>query len=194
MPTFGGTGQPADSSSGTVAGGALGLGLHLTEHVSARFEWSLTDTLRQSSPGYYSLAAPAGLGTLAGGGGFIGLPNDPLLSIVSSSAETRRTTTAGFALLGYHVTAGRASIEVVGGLGLLNTDLTTRYDVRIARGLSLPAPFPEYTASTYEAVAVVGADVAVSLTSHAAIVPQVRAYSHGSSLSVRPGLALRWTF
>jgi hypothetical protein len=43
-------------------------------------------------------------------------------------------------------------------------------------------------------VAVVGADVAVSLTSHAALVPQVRAYALNGALQVRPGLGLRWTF
>ncbi len=46
----------------------------------------------------------------------------------------------------------------------------------------------------HHAVAVVGADAAVSLTTHAALVPQVRAYVLNGALQVRPGLGLRWTF
>lgn len=193
-PTFGNFGQPAGDSGGTVAGGSLGIGVHLTERVSARFEWSLTDVLRQSQDTAYPLYASGVLAPLSGGGTLIGLPDDPFLSIVPASSETKRTTAAGFALLGYHIAAARAAIEVVGGLGLLNTDVTTSYDVRIARGLGLAPTRQESTSSTFDAVAVVGADVDVSLTTHAAIVPHVRAYARSGGLSVRPGLALRWTF
>ncbi len=186
-PTFGGLGQPAGDLGGTVAGGALGLGVHLTEKVSARFEWSLTDTLRQSLDYSYPFYPPHILAVLA-------LPVDLLPSTVPANSETRRSTSAGFALLGYHVTAGRASIEVLGGLGIINTDVTTDYDFRIARSFASIYPLPSNSNSTYDAVAVVGADVAVALTEHAAIVPQVRAYVRDGGMSVRPGLALRWTF
>ena len=36
---------PDDDASGTVAGGALTLGVHLTPRLSVRAEWSLSDTL-----------------------------------------------------------------------------------------------------------------------------------------------------
>jgi hypothetical protein len=190
-PTSSGFGQPESDSGGTVAGGMLGVGVHLTEKISARLEWSLTDALRQRQDGFaypYLGAEIASFRPMTS----IGRPGAPSLSVVPIVPETKRTTAAAFALLGYHVPAGRASIELVGGLGLLNTDLETSYDVRIAaERLTVPAA---YTSSTYHAVAVVGADVAVRLTDHAAVVPQVRAYARGGGLSVRPGLSLRWTF
>lgn len=189
---------PQPDTSGTVAGGGLGIGVHLTERVTARVEWSLTDTLTQSGdtinyPYYYPpelLAASSGASSV-----WVASPQLTALT-VPYVPETRRSTAAGFALLGYHLPAGRASIELLGGVGLLNEDVEGRYDVRIANapaGLSLPA-LPSYRSSSYHAVAVVGADVAVSLASRAAIVPQVRVYAHQGGLSVRPGLALRWTF
>lgn len=190
-PTSSGFGQPETDSSGTVAGGMLGVGIHLTEKISARVEWSLTDTLRQRQDGYAYPYLGADLASWLPMTS-IGRPGTPSLSVVPIVPETKRATAAAFALLGYHVPAGRASIELVGGLGLLNTDVETSYDVRIAaERLTVPAA---YRTSTYHAVAVVGADVAVRLTDHAAVVPQVRAYALGGGLSVRPGLSLRWTF
>lgn len=190
-PSSSGFGQPESDTGGTVAGGMLGVGVHLTEKISARVEWSLTDALRQRQDGFaypYLAGEIASLLPMTS----IGRPGAPSLSVVPIVPETKRTTAAAFALLGYHVPAGRASIELVGGLGLLNTDLETSYDVRIAaERITVPAA---YTSSTYHAVAVVGADVAVRLTDHAAVVPQVRAYALGGGLSVRPGLSLRWTF
>lgn len=190
-PTSSGFGVPEPDSGGTVAGGMLGVGIHLTEKISARVEWSLTDTLRQRQDAYgypYLASDIASWMPMTS----IGRPGDTSLSLFPVTPETKRTTAAAFALLGYHVPAGRASIELVGGLGLLNNDVETSYDVRIAaERLTVPAA---YTTSTYHAVAVVGADIAVRLTDHAAVVPQVRAYALGGGLSVRPGLSLRWTF
>lgn len=191
FPTSSGFGVPESDSGGTVAGGMLGVGVHLTEKISARVEWSLTDALRQRQDSfaypYLGAELTSFLPTTS-----IGRFGEPALSVAPIVPETTRTTAAAFALLGYHVPAGRASIELVGGLGLLNTDVETSYDVRIAaERITVPAA---YTSSTYHAVAVVGADVAVRLTDHAAVVPQVRAYALGGGLSVRPGLSLRWTF
>ena len=186
FPSSAGFGAPERDSGGTVAGGMLGVGIHLTEKISARVEASLTGELRQRQDAFgYPYLTPEVLAAFSNAGSFSAL-------VVPGMPETRRTTAAGFMLLGYHVPARRASIELVGGLGLLNTDVETSYDVRIAaERLTVPAA---YTTSTYHAVAVVGADVAVRLTDRAAIVPQVRAYVLGNGLSVRPGLSLRWTF
>lgn len=196
-PTTRGFGVPESDSSGTVAGGGLGIGVHLTERVTARFEWSLTDTLTQSGGVITYPAYPLEVLTVFSGAN-AGRARDAQATAltVPYAPETRRSTAAGFALLGYHLPAGRASIELLGGVGLLNQDVESSYDVRIANapaGLSLPA-LPAYKSSSYHAVAVVGADVAVALASHAAIVPQVRVYAHQGHMSIRPGLALRWTF
>lgn len=187
LPTSSGFGMD-DDASGTVAGGALHLGLHLTPRISARVEWGLTDTLRSSqSLGVNPLAALQ-LGSA------LTAPVLADLSIVDSSIERRRQTAVGALLVGYHVPAGRASIEVLGGIGFVNQDLQEGYDVRILRSQIFPFPQPQYRSSTYHAVAVAGADVSVSLTDHAAIVPSVRAFAVNGGLSLRPGLGLRWTF
>lgn len=176
------TGYPgADATtSGTVPGGMLAVGVHLTPRVSARAEWSMTDELTLD-PGYvvYPLVAAAAL---------------PADLIAPGGPREHRRTTSGYALLGYHVTSRRAALEVLGGLGLVNTDARYEYDVRILARAIFPSPMPEPRSSTYQAVAVVGADLAVSLTRHAAVVPSFRTYALNGGLSVRPGLSLRWTF
>lgn len=196
-PTLGGLGLTGDDAGGTVAGGALGLGVHLTDRVSARFEWSLTDALKRSQDvGIYPLFSLESLtvGTSFGFG--TNVPATSSLSFAPRSVESKRSTAAGFALLGYHVGGGRTSIELLGGVGLLNQDVTTSYvyDQRGLGGFGLSLPNANDKSSSYHAVAVVGADIAVTLTGHAAIVPQVRAYAVNGGLSVRPGVGLRWTF
>ena len=204
-PTSGGLGMSGEGRGGTVAGGALSVGVHLTERVSARFEWSLTDALKQSQ-GLSAYSSGSLLGVLAGGAmgfttGFTtSFPTTPSVSFGPQSVETQRTTAAGFALLGYHLGAGRTSLELLGGVGLLNQNVTTSY-VYDRRMLGSPGgfnlPFPTVNddkTSSYHAVAVLGADLAVTLVGHAAIVPQVRAYALNGGLSIRPGIGLRWTF
>ncbi len=199
-PTFGGLGVASDGDSSTVAGGALGLGVHLTERLSARLEWSLTGALKQSQGmGGYPLFLGGGLTDVFAFGPGTNVPTTPgltSLSFAPESIESKRSTSAAFALLGYHLGGGRTSLELLGGLGLLNQDVTTRYvyDRRRFGGLGLPFPIADDKTSSYHAVAVVGADLAVTLTGHAAIVPQVRVYALNGGLSVRPGVGLRWTF
>lgn len=190
-PTSRGLGVPNADRNGTVAGGSLGLGIHLTERVTARVEWSLTDGLKRADDiGVYPLAGiEASL--------FFPPSGPSLTSIVSTDVQHTTTTSAGFALLGYHVPAGRATIELVGGVGILNTDIETRYSTRQGRGFgSIFPPMPEarFSSSSYHAVAVIGTSLPVALTSHASVVPEVRAYATGGGLSLRPGLGLRWTF
>jgi hypothetical protein len=176
-----------DDTSGTVAGGSLVLGVHLTPAISARFEWGLTDTLtHEQRIGINPLAFQSDLLNRIGIGG-------TLPSIIDQRTRIARKSTTGLALLGYHLEAGRASIELLGGLGLVNQDVRTSFDVRILSGL-LPFPQPEYTVSNYHAMAVVGSDVSVALTDHLAVVPSVRAFALNGGLSVRPGVGLRWTF
>jgi hypothetical protein len=182
------TGFPGvdNDASGTVPGGMLGVGVHLTPRVSARVEWSITDELDiQQAYAYPALLElRPGMGSLPVGD----------LSLYAPGVESRRRTTSGYALLGYHVTGRRLGLEVLGGVGLVNEDTTSEYDVRILARAIFPAPMPELKTSSYHAVAVVGADLAVSLTRRAAVVPSVRAYALNGGLSVRPGVSLRWTF
>lgn len=193
------TGFGEADNGGTVAGGALSVGVHLTQRVSARFEWGLTDRLKTNQPVGIPFATGLDLprlGATLGGieAGFsFGTPQ-LTASVVETSYRQERQTMAGLALLGYHLGDGRVSLEVLGGLGLVNQEIETSYDVRILRGQRLSLPQPSYSTSTYHAVGVVGADVTVALTDHAAVVPSIRAFALNNGLSLRPGLGLRWTF
>lgn len=190
------SGIPDADEGGTVAGGALSVGVHLTPRVSARFEWGLTDRLTSDGPFGYPM--PVDILSLLGGPGvsesFLTFgPTDPT-SIVPANFRQERQTMTGLALLGYHLGDGRVSLEVLGGLGFVNQEVETGYDVRILMGGRTSLSTQTYTTSTYHAVGVVGADVNVALTDHASIVPSVRAFSLNNGLSLRPGLGLRWTF
>lgn len=180
-----------EDASGTAPGGTLGLGVHLTEHVTARVEASLTDRLTTESD-YLGLLAGSALGEFTG---FV--PTLPGARIIDQRFNTTRETAAVFTLLGYHLRAKRASIELLGGLGLLRQTVTSSYEVRYSAPPSVflpPSSRSESTNRWHHAVAVVGADVAVSMTTHASLVPHVRAYVVNNTLNVRPGLSLRWTF
>lgn len=168
----------------TMAGGALGLGVYLTPHVSVRAEVQVAgrSTTRRDLPGALAGTAPF---------------------TITQRYEVTRETTPVFALLAYHLPAGRLSVEVTGGLGLVRQSVTSRYEFSVSGpglgtglgGAFLPTPTVDVlTTSGTHAVAVVGADVAVAATGRLAVVPQVRAYVVGNALSVRPGIGLRWTF
>jgi hypothetical protein len=176
---------PDDDASGTAPGGALAVGVHLTPRLSVRAEWALSDTLslERNSPIY-----PYAVEDLA----FRALPPTSLL--VPQTTTEERDVKTGFALLGYHLRAGRAQIELLAGLGLVNERVTTITQIQLPVFPGVPNYRSEYTTSAHHAVAVVGVDAAVSLTTRAALVPQVRVYALNGALQVRPGLGLRWTF
>jgi hypothetical protein len=185
---------PPDGSS-TVAGGAIGLGVHLTPRVSVRAEVNIADRAKTETnlPSILGGGSPAGIGT-------------PFT--VNQTYKTTRKSTPVFALLAYHLPAGRLTVEVVGGLGIVHQTVTSSFESSIS-GPGLGGPFGgpglggtfllpptrnEFRSSGYDAVAVAGADFAVAATNHLAVVPQVRAYVLNGGLSLRPGLGLRWTF
>ena len=122
----------------------------------------------------------------------IGLPLASLL--VPQEITERRDVKAGFGLVGYHLGGGRASIELLGGLGLVNGHVTVVTEIR----LPVPAAARRLPLRAHDLESIMpwpwSARAAVSLTTHAALVPQVRAYVLNGALQVRPGLGLRWTF
>ncbi|MGE3470917.1 MAG: hypothetical protein AB7O28_11250, partial [Vicinamibacterales bacterium] len=183
-----GFGVPWPDQSGAVAGGGLGLGIQLTPAVSARIEWSATDTLTSSS-----MAGPLPLASFS----LVAMPNGfpqtgTLPLVVDQQSERRRTSTTALALLGYRLGGERLALELLGGLGIVYLDQRESYDVRIL-GASL-VPSTEYRTAAYRAVAAVGADVPVALTRHASLVPSVRAWAVDGGLTLRPGVGVRWTF
>ena len=178
------------SASGAVPGGGLGLGVHLTPRLSARAEWALTGRLEDTSEplAFPTEPFPTFVSSL---GASSTLPTG--LRIPQSFTE-RRESKVGFALLGYHLRAGRASIELLGGLGLVHERVTQIVEVSLPIFPPQPSFRNEFVSGRHSAVPVIGVDAAVSLTGHAALVPQVRAYVLDGALSLWPGLGLRWTF
>lgn len=192
-----------DNRDGTAAGGALQLGVYLTPRVSARFEWSMTDWLEyRNGSGIYPLYAAAELRSGIVPPGFEGRFDPALVeSLIAPYGFRGRTRSkAGFALLGYHLGSRRASVEVMGGMGWVARTTRTSYDFRIAQPLlnllpdSLPFRGGESGFTDYQTVGVAGLDATVGLTDHAAVVPQLRVFASGGTLSVRPGVGIRWTF
>jgi hypothetical protein len=112
---------PADDARGTVPGGALALGVYLTPRLSVRAEWSLSDTLPLDRD---SRIYPYAVEDLVSGG----LP--PVGLIMPQEITEERDVKAGFALIGYHLGAGRASIELLGGIALVNAQVTTITEIQ----------------------------------------------------------------
>lgn len=190
--TTSGFGLRNPDGTDAVAGGTLGVGVYLTPRVSARVEWSMTGTIRQTGDVIqYPYYPPEVLARMSGG--IFALPEPQ--SLIPYVPESRRSTAAGFALLGYHLAAGRASIELLAGVGVLSEHLESRFDVRVANPpTNTLLSRNDYESTTYNTVPVVGADVAIALFSRAALVPQVRVYAYPNRVSIRPGLGVRWTF
>lgn len=177
----------APDSGGTTAGGAFGVGVHLTPRVSARLEAQLSGAVKSSR-------------VLPGGAdpSLFPIPGVTVLRLEQTIATSREATPV-FALLGVHLDNARLSLQLVGGLGLVHQTQRTSLRTRLLNGtlppgVNLDSLGSEVRVSDHHAVAVVGADAAVAFGRHAAIVPHLRAYVLSGSLSLRPGVGLRWTF
>jgi hypothetical protein len=173
-----------DDGSGTVAGGTLGVGVFLTPRISVRAEWSMSGTL----------SIDRDVSILPYTAEDLVLSGLPLSLLAPQDITEERDVKAGFALLGYHFNAGRTSIELLGGVGLVNEVVGTVTELSLPLVPGLPDYRAEYSQSAHHAVAVLGAAAAVPLAGRAALVPQVRVYALNGALQVRPGLNLRWTF
>ena len=183
-------GVAGNENTSTVAGGTLSLGVHLTPRISARAEWTLTDTVRRDLDNAQLLAVVA-FGTLGSTPAELTLP--PFAQTTTSAMRKREAS----ALVAYHLGSGRASLELVAGLGLINRRGDTVDEIRYTAplfGVTLPPSRTESHFSSVDATAVVGLDLAFTLTDHASLVPQVRVYSQSGGVSLRPGLGFRWTF
>jgi hypothetical protein len=68
-------------------------------------------------------------------------------------------------------------------------------DPRLAPIVLLPAPTTTTTTSVdRDIAATAAAELAIALSAHAAIIPEMRAFGFGNQIILRPGAAVRWTF
>lgn len=69
-----------------------------------------------------------------------------------------------------------------------------RFPILIPIPIQLPPSRTESVFVTYRGAATAGLDVNLAITSHFSAVPTVRAHVFAGSLSIRPGVGVRWTF
>src|SRR4051794_29471805 len=121
----------------------------------------------------------------------------PIFLTLDQRVRTRVTATT--VLVGYHPPArGRLKAGFKGGMSFVRSSstlvATTTYtisDPRFAPSLILPAPSSTTVSSVaFGTAATAAAELAVALTSHASLVPEVRVLGFGGRLFVRPGAEL----
>jgi hypothetical protein len=121
--------------------------------------------------------------------------------VVDERIHTRVTATS--IVLGYHPPAhGRFRPGFKAGLSFLRSSNTITStisykvgDPRFLPALTLPAPTTTTSSSiTFNTAATVAAELGISLTPHASLVPEMRAFGVDNRIFLRPGAGLRWFF
>ena len=125
------------------------------------------------------------------------------IAAVTLDQRVQTRVTATSVLLGYHPPArGRLQAGFKGGISFVRSGSTVTStfgfgitDPRLAQFLLLPAPTTTTTTSVHLDMApAVAAELAIALSAHAAIIPEMRALGFGDQIILRPGAAVRWTF
>jgi hypothetical protein len=124
--------------------------------------------------------------------------------IPSLSGQTSSRVAATSVLVGYHPEArGRLRPGFRAGLTFLHTGTTTTETVTYSFlnnvvppfPVPIPAPMTTHRAMvTNEMAPIVAGELAVALTRHVAIVPEVRALGTDERYVLRPGASIRWTW
>jgi hypothetical protein len=123
-------------------------------------------------------------------------------------SRTSSRFSATSVLVGYHPPArGRAQAGFRGGLSIMRVDSTfTTSSISFSSLSIISSPLvpavilpPTFNVTTNEVAAVgygmyatVGGEVAIEVSSHFAVVPEVRVHVSTNTLLVRPGVAARW--
>jgi hypothetical protein len=193
----------------TVAGGGVRVGGFLSTRWSLELgvdTGAVTDVTVSPSPTDSAVAAvgltsfvtsPAGVSTTP-----FPLPRGPLVFVdLDERVRTRVMSTS--ILLGYHPPSrGRLQAGFKGGVGFVRSTTTIASTVSyrvtdplLLPFLQLPAPVTHTSSSlAFNTAATVGAELAIALSPHAAIVPEMRAFGFGGRMFLRPGAAVRWLF
>ena len=132
------------------------------------------------------------------------------VAIPSFMLSTSNRATATSVLLGYHpVLRSHARLRpgFRAGMTFLHSSTSTDENILFPLGNtlstvigtmallpSIPPTVTRITTVTNEIAATVGGEVAVGVTRHGAVVPEVRALGVNSRYIIRPGVAFRWTF
>lgn len=135
----------------------------------------------------------------------VGFP--PPLTSPSYQSRTSNRFSATSVLIGFHPPArGRAQAGFRGGLSVMRTDASFTYvSTSISSTTIISSPIgpvivpPTISVTTnqlesmgYGMYATAAAEVAIDVSSHFALVPEVRTHVNANTLLVRPGVAARW--
>ena len=197
-----GSGQTSPDSTtldATTAGGGVRVGGFLAARWSLELgvdAGGTTDATASISPAGLT---PPSLGSPTGG--LLGTAPSIVTLIFDQHIQTRVTATS--ILLGYHPPVrGRLRAGFKGGIGFVRTGSTVTStigymvtDPRLAPIVLLPAPTTTTTSSVHlDMAATFAAELAIALSAHAAIVPEMSVLGFGDQFILRPGAAVRWTF
>jgi hypothetical protein len=177
----------------TTAGGGVRVGAFLATR------WSLELGVDAGA----STDAATSISSASLGSPLDALGTGPSIVAVNFDRRVRTRVTATSILVGYHPPArGRLQAGFKGGMSFVHSDSTLTStlgyrvtDPRLAPIVLLPAPTTTTTTSVnLDMAATVAAELAIALSTHAAIIPEVRALGFGNQLILRPGACLRWSF
>jgi hypothetical protein len=164
---------PFEDPSGTVFGGTFGVGGFLTPRLTARLEVALPAELEEDE--------------------------EQAIGPISASGHSEIQLRDVYVMLGYETDPGRRiRLSYLAG-----AVLRQRRIEREATIVSQPPVFPiipplirrfDESIVSYETSLALGLDAAAMMTERLALVPQMRVVVAGGSLSLRPGVSVRWTF
>jgi hypothetical protein len=205
-----GSGQTAPIPGGldaTVAGGGVRVGGFLSTRWSLELgvdSGAATDATLSLSPldsGADSVGVTSFVTPPTSLGPFVRITT-PVVSVnVDERVRTRVTSTS--ILLGYHpAPRGRLQPGFKGGISFLRSSSTvtstisyTVSDPLLLPILQLPAATTHTSSSVaFNTAATVAAELAIALSPHAAILPEMRALGFSGRVFLRPGAAVRWLF
>jgi len=192
------TSPPSTTLDTTTAGGGVRVGAFLATRwslelgVDAGAPTDAATSISSASPAPASLGSPLDV-----------LGTGPSIVAVNFDRRVRTRVTATSILLGYHPPArGRWQAGFKGGMSFVHSDSTLTStlgfritDPRLAPIVLLPAPTTTTTTTvSLDVAATAAAELAIALSTHAAIIPEMRAFGFGNQLILRPGACLRWSF
>ena len=182
-------GRPPD---GVTAGGGARIGAFFSPEWSLELGVDLGKEISETKT--VSVAIPTGF--------------PPTTTPPPYQSRTSNRFSATSVLIGFHPPArGRAQAGFRGGLSVMRTDASfTHVSTSISSTTIISSTIgpvaivqptislttSQLTSRGYGMYATVAAEVAISVSSHFALVPEVRAHVNTNTLLVRPGVAARW--
>jgi hypothetical protein len=176
---------PFDSdqdASGTTGGPGVAVGTFLGPRVSLRLETAFPGSVDSS----YQI-----------GSGFTFSSIDGLIQPTSTRVEQETRSWGTAVLVGYH-TSRRGSVRLgfLGGVAFVRERQESSFEQTVPGFVPLlPVRMvrTSMTLTSYEPAAAVGLDADIAVAPHFAVVPQMRVQAMTGWISLRPGVAVRWT-